>query len=190
MLRWVLTKCWQHLKDMILVVHWSLRRPSSSNRAFPMAQLRLFQKCLKLFPWTVKITQTILRLLLLCSAICSHSTTNIVHTPSSSSRWHYVDRQEWTKGKENFLDTLWGENPKPADQQANANWCLVGSFSSFPAIPMTLMGALPMSSSMAVPWWFTSRSDPFLNCSITVVITTLAKGINWPKMSHMSIILM
>ena len=55
---------------------------------------------------------------------------------------------------------------------------------------MTLMGLLPMSSSMAVPWWLTWRFDPFLNCSITVVITTLAKGINWPKMSQMSIILM
>ena len=76
------------------------------------------------------------------------------------------------------------------NQQANANWCLVGGFSSVPAIPMTLMEVLPMSSSMAVPWWLTSLSDPFLNCSITVVITTLAKGINWPKMSQMSIILM
>ena len=76
------------------------------------------------------------------------------------------------------------------NQQTNTNWCLVESFSSAPAIPMTLMGLLPMSSSMAVPWWLTNLSDPFLNCSITVVITTLAKGINWPKMSQMSIILM
>ena len=76
------------------------------------------------------------------------------------------------------------------DHLANSNWCLLVGCSSNPAIPMTLIGLLPTSSSMAVPWWFTIRSDPFLSCSITVVITTLAKGINWPKMSQMSIILM
>ena len=73
---------------------------------------------------------------------------------------------------------------------ANFNCCLVVSFSSSPAIPMTLMGLSAASSCMAEPWWLTIRSDTFLICSITVVITTLANGINWPKMSQMSIILM
>ena len=45
----LLTKCWQHLKDLILAVRWSLLRPSSSIGAFPMAQLRLFSKVLKNF---------------------------------------------------------------------------------------------------------------------------------------------
>ena len=45
----VLTKRWQHLKDLILVVDWSLRCPSSSIGAFiPKAQLKWIQNYLKL----------------------------------------------------------------------------------------------------------------------------------------------
>ena len=87
-------------------------------------------------------------------------------------------RKKWK-----MIKTIFGERKtfwtlfrrRIQNQQANPNWCLVDGFSSVPAISMTLMGVLPMTSPMAVPWWLTSRSDPFLNCSISVGITTLAK---------------
>ena len=82
MLTCLLTKCGQHLKNLILGVRWSLRRPSSSIGAFPMAQLRLFSKVLKkiLQLPTLDIYQGTEK-----AAISSHvsdnshSTTNIVY---------------------------------------------------------------------------------------------------------------
>ena len=141
----LLTKCWQHLKDLILAVRWSLLRPSSSIGAFPMAQLRLFSKVLKNFlklppsdcyQGTEKVA--------ISSHVSdnSHPTTNIVyHRHHADIVWKKVPviEERMEKVRQTFVEeskTFWElYGRRIQNQQANANWCLVESFSS---VPMTL----------------------------------------------------